>query len=176
VKILSETAGLTRLTRLKDELRGRVASYERVAKRCSLCETPGACCLDEHFVNVRISRLEAVAIARVIERLPSIQRAGVEERITNAAAELLARDGHVETYACPLYEKGTGCLVHRDAKPVPCMVHACYERQQDLPPDELQDGAELAIDRLNERVYSRAKELEPLPIAVAKARSKTAVS
>jgi hypothetical protein len=173
-RMISEINALDRLSLLKTRLRSDVGVYEQKARPCSSCDTPGACCLDEHFVNVRISRLEAVAISKVIERLPVIRRAAVEERISNSSSQL-AMGRKTATFACPLYEKGTGCLVHHEAKPVPCMIHACYDKREDLPPDELQDAAELAIDKLNERVYGRATALQPLPIAVSKARSETAV-
>ncbi|HEY2847500.1 MAG TPA: hypothetical protein VGI80_06760 [Pyrinomonadaceae bacterium] len=156
---------------MKKHLRSDVAVYERKARSCSSCDTPGACCLDEHFVNVRISRLEAVAISKVIERLPAIRRAAVEERVRNSASQLAGIC--TATFACPLYEKGTGCLVHDEAKPVPCIIHACYERSQDLPPDELQDAAELAIDRLNARVYGQTMPFEALPGAVQAAILRT---
>ena len=165
MKILSETAGLERLRHIRDNLLSELAPYNDRAKSCSTCETPGACCLDEHFVNVRISRLEAVAISNVIEQLSPIRRAAVEERVLNVSSRLTAA-GEEATFTCPLYEKGTGCLVHDEAKPVPCMIHACYERREDLPPDDLQDAAELAIDKLNARVYGRHLPLQPVPIAV----------
>ena len=164
MKPLSEKTALGSLTRLKQNLRDDVAVYEERAKSCSACDTPGACCLDEHFVNVRISRLEAIAIANAVEALPTIRRLATEERIRNAFAEIVASEG--DTFACPLYEQGTGCLVHCVAKPVPCIIHSCYDRQEDLPPDELQDAAEIAIDQLNARVYGRTLPFEPIPTAV----------
>jgi hypothetical protein len=170
LRIISKEKALSTLQALKDQLRADVAPYETNAQSCSTCDTPGACCLDEHFVNVRISRLEAIAITNVIDRLPAIRRAAVEERITNSSRRLTGRSDAAGTFACPLYEKGTGCLVHDEAKPVPCIVHACYDRREDLPPDTLQDAAELAISRLNERVYGNALPLDPLPIAISKLR------
>ena len=163
MKIISEVKGLDDLKRIKDKLRSAIAPYETRAQPCATCDTPGACCLDEHFVNVRISRLEAVAIANVIDKLSPIRRAAVEERIANTATTAAS------FFACPLYEKGTGCLVHDGAKPVPCIVHACYDRREDLPPNELQDAAELAINSLNGRVYGRSQQFEPLPVAVSRA-------
>ena len=171
MKILSQSKALEQLKALKADLRTQVASFEHRAQPCATCNTPGACCLDEHFVNVRISRLEAVAITNVLDQLPAIRRAAVQERIANAASQLLKRaDDHTPTFACPLYEKNTGCLVHHEAKPVPCIIHACYERQEDLPPDALQNVAELAIDRLNDRTYGKSTPLAPLPIALFKLR------
>ena len=166
MKLISKEAALTKLRTLKDDLSSAVAPYETKAQPCSTCSTPGACCLDQHFVNVRISKLEAIAINEVINKLPVIRRAAVHERITNTAAHLTETNN--ATYACPLYEKGTGCLVHDEAKPVPCILHACYESESDLPPDELQNAAELTIDKLNTRVFGRSTPLEPLPIEIAK--------
>jgi hypothetical protein len=163
MKAVSETIALTRLRRIKDRLRADVVGYESNAKDCARCDTPGLCCLDAHFVNVQISRLEAAAIADVIARLQPIRRAAVNERINET---VLALEPGKKTFACPLYESATGCLVHDDAKPVPCMIHACYQSAGDLPPDDLQDAAELTIDRLNAAVYGRSVPLEPLPIAV----------
>jgi hypothetical protein len=65
-----------------------------------------------------------------------------------------------------LFEKGVGCLVHLDGKPVPCIVHACYDRREDLPPDEVQLEAEVKIADLNERTYGRRLPVLPLPVAL----------
>jgi hypothetical protein len=164
MKLIPKARALTTLKQIKDDLNTRVAPYESKAQPCSTCDTPGACCLDEHFVNVHISKLEATAINEVINKLPAIRRAAVHERISNTASQLENKTD--TTYACPLYEKGTGCLVHHEAKPVPCIIHACYANREDLPPDALQDAAELAIDKLNTRVFARSQPLEPLPVAV----------
>jgi len=144
--------------------------YEHVAQPCSSCLTPGACCLDEHFVNVRITRLEAAAIKRRLAELPQDLQAKVEER-TEAAIEKYGLDRPDEygakTYACPLFEQGVGCLVHDHAKPLPCINHACYDRKEDLPPDELLDERELEIDQLNQRTYGES-HLVPIPVAISK--------
>jgi len=79
-----------------------------------------------------------------------------------------AIDARTATYACPMFEKGTGCLVHDTAKPLPCIVHACYSSELDLPPDELLDEAELAVSKLNEQIYRRPTEYLPIPLAVSK--------
>jgi hypothetical protein len=110
-------------------------------------------------------RLEAKAIANVVEKLPPELKKKVYLRIANAIDkyELDARSSG--TYACPLFEKGIGCLVHATAKPLPCIAHACYERKEDLPPDELLTEKETEIVNLNERVYGELTLL-PLPVAV----------
>lgn len=161
MKLLSEKHGIERLTEIRESFRTRIArDFEHKAASCETCKTPGACCLDEHFVNVRISRLEAAAMTEVLSRLPVTMRERVYGRI-ETVAKGLSED---ETYACPLYEKGIGCLVHADAKPMPCIQHACYERKEDLPPDKMLDEAERGIDRLNTRVYGKAAVLRPLPV------------
>ena len=72
-------------------------------------------------------------------------------------------DTFSKTFACPLFEKAAGCLVH-DVKPAPCIQHACYEFEKDLPPDELQTETEAEIERLNERTYKKFPEWLPLPV------------
>jgi hypothetical protein len=171
--ILSEKNGLERLREIKDRYRTAISiSYEHNARSCALCPTPGACCLDEHFVNVRISRLEAMAIRRVLEALPEEHRGQVYRRV-DMAIETYGLDAGADpfeaTFACPLFEKGVGCLVHSSAKPLPCIHHACYEREEDVPPDELLDEAQLAVDRLNRRAFGRGLPILPLPVAVRSA-------
>jgi hypothetical protein len=166
---ISENTAIGRLREIRHRLRSAVAVYERRAKSCISCETRGACCLDAHFVNVHISRLEAAAIARTIAKLPPDQKARVMKR-TEAAIDSyrLAEGGDTydRTFACPLFEQGFGCLVHTGAKPVPCIVHACYESKGDLPPEELQEATEEKIDDLNTRTYGRRLPLLPLPVAL----------
>jgi hypothetical protein len=160
MKLISQKTGLESLARRKEAYKKRIASFEARAKDCITCETPGACCLDAHFVNVRISRLEAANINEALKRHTLEKRSEIYQRIAQT----------VETYACPLFEKGTGCLVHHDGKPVPCITHACYENKSDLPPDELQMIEDAAIDSLNNRVYGRGCTWLPLPLAVLKYR------
>ena len=160
VKLLSERKAVEKLAIIREDLRRDVAErFEHRAKPCSSCTTPGACCLDEHFVNVRISRLEAAAIRQAVMDLAEEARVGVETRLS-------AIEPQAEFYACPLYQTTVGCLVHDTAKPLPCIVHACYERKEDLPPDELLAGGEAAIDSLNRRVYGRSDRLIPIHAAL----------
>jgi hypothetical protein len=167
LRFISEKQALEKLRVLKDDFAGRIRSdFEKNAKSCVTCETPGACCLDAHFVNVRISRLEAKAIVRILDDLPEGKRERVYNRIERAIAEYRLDPDHDNTYACPLFEKGIGCLVHSDAKPLPCIQHACYENENDLPPDELLAEQEGRVDELNRRVYGTSGILSPLPIAV----------
>lgn len=111
--------------------------------------------MDEHFVNVGVSRLDAAAIRNAVGQLSVAAQSEI-------AARLERIEPDAEFYACPLYQAGVGCLVHDTAKPLPCIAHACYERREDLPPDELLAGRELEIDGLNRRVYGRSEPLMPI--------------
>lgn len=170
MKIPSEKQALEHLEKIREDLRDQIRNgYEHRAKDCATCETQGACCLDAHFVNVRISRLEAAAIRNTLDKLSDERRLAVYSRVD----EVIERFGLQEktesdhaTYACPLFEKGMGCLVHTDAKPLPCITHACYERKEDMPPDELLERHQLAVERLNFRTFLKAESWLPIPLAI----------
>jgi hypothetical protein len=165
---LAESKALVKLDTIRSEFRDKIRNgFEHRAKSCVTCETPGACCLDAHFVNVQITRLEAIAITRVLDSLPAKRREKVYSRIVDTVEKHALKEGSPQSYACPLFEKGIGCLVHETAKPLPCIAHACYDREEDLPPDELLAERETQIDKLNRRVYGTATFL-PIPIAVKK--------
>jgi len=173
MKKLSETTALEKLAHLKREFRSFIATeYEHKAKACAECDTPGACGLDAHFVNVRISRLEAVAIVNTLKAFPAHEGEKLFDK-NERTVEIFRLDeeseGDCRTYACPLFDRVKGCLVHDRAKPLPCIHHACYENKEDLPPDELLDVAEAAVERLNGRVYGASGPLLPLPVAVRNA-------
>lgn len=80
------------------------------------------------------------------------------------------RDSFDQKYACPLFEKGIGCLVHNDGKPSACIVHACYEGRSHLPPDDLQQQADHTIDVLNARTYGQGRQWLPIPLALLNRR------
>ncbi len=172
MKTLSETTALKKLSALKNDFRRRIfENYEHRAKSCETCETQGACCLDAHFVNVRITKLEAAAINLQLQNLSAELLAELNRRI----AETIEKydldgegDSFAKTYACPLFEKGVGCLVH-PVKPAACIQHACYERREDLPPDEMQIEVELKIERLNEQTYKKKTNWLPIPISLRNA-------
>ena len=167
MKPLSEKSALEKLRRLKNDFRARIRqNYEHRAKDCGTCETQGACCLDAHFVNVHITQLEAVLIRRELVKLPGEEREIVYQRIGEAIEKYdlsATGDTFQKTFACPLFEKGTGCLVH-SVKPVPCIAHACYERREDLPPDELRTDIENKIEKLDEQTYKKFARWLPLPV------------
>ena len=169
MKVIGESQALDILDHIRDQFRARVEPYELEAKSWATCDTRGACCLDAHFVNVRISRLEAIAINSAIADLSEPLRSVIHQRIDQAIERFgLEESNPDKTYACPLFDRDTGCVVHHTAKPLPCINHACYERREDLPPDELLEETELKIDRLNRKVYGRSLPQMSLPIAIKK--------
>jgi hypothetical protein len=167
----SESATLATLQRLKTAYQTGISrTYEHAAEDCRTCLTPGACCLDAHFVNVHITRLEAVAIRETLERTPRLsedEKREVYARAVDAVKRYSLRasgDTFAQTFACPLYVPRFGCLVHRRAKPAPCIQHACYQNWEDLPPGALQERVEHRVEELNEKVYGAAWAWLPLPL------------
>lgn len=167
MKFLSEKEALKRLDKTKSSYRSLIQkNYEERAKNCLTCETQGACCLDEHFVNVHISHLEAAAITHELENFSVEKQKEIYRRIEETIEKYglnETKESFTNTFACPLFEKETGCLVH-SVKPVPCIQHACYERREDLPPDELQTETEAKIERLNRQTYKKNAEWRSLPV------------
>ena len=170
MRFISEKKALAKLQNIKNTFAEVIQKgFEHRAKSCSTCSTPGACCLDAHFVNVRITRLDAVAIGQRLDHLSPEHREAVYSRTDDAITKYQLTDRELstsQTYACPLFEKGVGCLAHEYGKPLPCIAHACYERKEDLPPDELLTEREIEVDKLNERVYGKPTRSLPLPVAI----------
>jgi len=168
---LTEREALARLQRAKASYQSHIKlGYEHAALACSTCPVRGVCCTDAHFVNVHITRLEAVSIRDTLERTP---RLTLEARraVYNGAREAVNRyhlsvagDTFAQTFACPLYEPQVGCLVHRRAKPAPCIQHACYDAWEDLPPISLQARSEHRVEQLNTAVYGAAWAWLPVPV------------
>ncbi|HMP66540.1 MAG TPA: hypothetical protein PKD11_13250 [Pyrinomonadaceae bacterium] len=169
VKLISKNKAIEKLTAELTELARSVArDYEHRAKDCLTCEVKGSCCTDAHFVNVRITPLEAAAIRRVIDRLPTERREQLDRRIEETVEryELDKPDRAESTYSCPLLDEDLGCVVHGAAKPLPCIMHACYEQRSDMPPDDLQAAMETSIARLNLLTYGKHAVVRPLPVAI----------
>lgn len=167
---MSRFLAIEELNAIKREFAAEIrGEFEHRAKSCAACETPGACCQDEHFVNVHISKLEANAIGELLRALPERKRSEISERV-EAAIEKYGLAGQDDTFsrtfACPLYEKGVGCIVHGDTKPLPCIAHACYDRKEDLPPPELLADREAEVENLNQRVYGNGNVWLPIPLAI----------
>lgn len=170
-KRLSEDEGLAQLQRVKHSYQRFIKiNHEHAAQDCKTCPTPGACCTDIHFVNVQITRLEAVAIKKTLERTPRLntqEREAVFTRAREAVTQYGLRtseDTFKQKYSCPLFDPATGCLVHQRAKPAPCIQHACYENWQDLPPQKLQTRTEHRTEQLNESVYGDDWRWLPIPL------------
>lgn len=168
MKTLTETKALQDLQKLKSDYQNFIReTYEPNAQSCETCPTKGACCLDAHFVNVHITKIEAVAIGKTLAKLDDERRREIYDRIAQTIDKYgLKADGDsfAKTYACPLYEKNVGCLVHYEGKPAPCISHACYENETDLPPDFLQTEIENQIARLNNRVYGKRLNYLSIPV------------
>ena len=168
---LSEAEALARLQQSKAAFQTHVKlNYEHRAQDCRTCPTPGACCMDAHFVNVHITRLEAVAVRETIARTPRLceeERRAVYARAREAVERYgltSTGDTFMQTYSCPLFVKELGCLVHRRAKPSPCIQHACYDNWEDIPPNAGQWREERRVERLNVEVYGAAWAWLPLPV------------
>ncbi|HEV2704689.1 MAG TPA: hypothetical protein VGV59_02120 [Pyrinomonadaceae bacterium] len=168
---LSERDALVRLRREKADYQSHVKlNYERAARDCRACPTPGVCCTDAHFVNVHITRLEAVAMRETLRRTPRLTD-DARRALYRRARETVARyglsasgDSYAQTYSCPLFEPGVGCLVHRRAKPAPCIQHACYDNWEDVPPVGLQWRVERRVEQLNIEAYGAAWAWLPVPV------------
>jgi hypothetical protein len=168
---LTEAEALAHLQRAKASYQTHIKlNYEPAARDCKTCPTRGVCCTDAHFVNVHITRLEAVAIRLTLERSPRLTAEEVRAVYARAheAVKLYglraAGETFKQTFACPLYVPQAGCLVHKRAKPAPCIQHACYESWEDLPPASLETRVEHRIEQLNAAVYGRAWAWLPLPL------------
>lgn len=166
-----EADALAQLQRVKAAYQSLIKlDYEHAAESCATCTTRGLCCTDAHFVNVHITRLEAVAIRETIARTPRLTLAA-QRNVYSRAREAVARyqlhtggDTFRQTYACPLYEPAMGCIVHARSKPAPCIQHACYENWEDMPPMSLQTRTEHRIEKLNAEVYGAAWAWLPTPL------------
>ena len=171
MRMMTEARALARLQQSKAAFQTHVKlNFERRAVDCRACTTPGACCTDAHFVNVNITRLEAVAIRETIRRTPRMtdeERRAVYVRAREAVGRYgLAASGDTfaRTYSCPLFAQDVGCLVHRRAKPAPCIQHACYDDWADVPPLDSQWREERRVEQLNSEVYGAAWEWLALPV------------
>lgn len=164
MKPLTEIRALNELKKLKTNYQDFIkTNYESKARNCATCPTKGACCLDAHFVNVHITKLEAAAIRKTLEKLSEKKQREIYKRAAETVGKYNLKTSG-ETFACPLFKKGIGCLVHSEAKPAPCISHACYENKADLPPENFQQEIEDKIERLNRRTYGKAWTWHSIPV------------
>jgi len=177
MKTLSVSRAVHLLREVRERFRENIVSkYEFRAKNCGNCENRGICCTDEHFVNVHVTRLEALAIKRAVDTFSGEDRRKVLRKAEVESARFDSKretDTFHITYSCPLYDPKAGCLVHRTAKPLPCINHACYEQKADLPPDEILEGALREVTALNSRVFGNAWGIQPIPLWISEMFTET---
>ncbi|HZS47555.1 MAG TPA: hypothetical protein VFC63_20960 [Blastocatellia bacterium] len=153
---INESEALARLKRIKDNFRAYIGRHSQNAIDCSTCSMP--CCQDSKFVNVNITRLEATAILRTLQQSPRISKQKFYQIITKAEQTVVRHrldavgDTFKQTYSCPLFEKGVGCLVHYKAKPAPCIQFGCYEDWQDIPDMTEFHRVQRRVERLHEAI------------------------
>jgi len=165
---------LAQLRRIKQRFARYIGkTYGHLAADCATCPTP--CCADAQFVNVHIVRLEAKAMLATLQNSPKYGPAKVREVLARAA-DAIARYGLTETgdtfgqtYACPLFEPGVGCLVHWKAKPAACIQHGCYERWEDLPETGTQRRVERQVAALDAAVHGAPSTWLPIPLWLLRA-------
>src|SRR5215210_2503370 len=105
---LAEQEALARLQRVKALYQTHIKlNYEHAAAACRTCPVRGTCCTDAHFVNVHITRLEAVAIRETLERTPRLTDEAKRE-VYRRSREAVVRYGlraagetFAQAYACP---------------------------------------------------------------------------
>lgn len=170
---LPETKALIQLRRVKQGFSDYITqNYSAKAKDCRTCTT--VCCQDSSFVNVNITRLEALAIWQTLKnssRISSEKFQEIIERTRKAVAKYqlkLTGDTFSQTYSCPLFEDGVGCLVHWKAKPAPCIQHGCYDDWRDLPDTKEFSRIERKVEQLNSRVYSDQENYATIPVWLVK--------
>src|ERR1044071_1153027 len=172
---IQEHKALVQLRRAKQNFADYInRNYAFKAADCSRCTT--VCCVDPDFVNVNITRLEAVAIWRTLKNSPRLgpkKAAEVIERARTAVDKYRLTaygDTYKQRYSCPLFEPGIGCLVHWKAKPAPCIQHGCYDNWQDLPDMTEFGRVERRVEQLNQRVYGdkEREEYATIPIWLAR--------
>lgn len=170
---VAKATALARLRRLKQRFAQYIGkTYGHLAADCAVCPTP--CCADAQFVNVHVVRLEAEAMLETLRRSPKHGPDKVREVVARARAAVAryglteTGDTFAQTYACPLFERGVGCLVHWKAKPAACIQHGCYERWEDLPETGTQRAVERRAAALDESVHGAPAVWLPIPLWIAK--------
>jgi hypothetical protein len=121
-------------------------------------QKPDDCCR-RPLNQMRISPLEARAIARAFRRDPVLRRK-LAQVLRRLRAELprLADNTRRQHFECPLLE-GSRCLVHRAAKPIGCTA---WHPGREFSPAGWRAFAER--DRLNDRVHGPHWKLRVIPL------------
>src|SRR5436305_1072895 len=166
---LTEAEALARLQRSKVAFQTHIKlNFEHRAVDCRACPTPGVCCTDAHFVNVNITRLEAVAVCETIERTPRLtdeERRAVYARAREAVGRYglkASGDTFAQTYSCPLFVKDLGCLVHR--RPASHLKREAFKARR--PTD--------VLPTLRRGIHTGLELLQPLRRPNRRARASTA--
>lgn len=170
---MSRREALVRLRRMKQAFSRYIGrDYGHLAADCAACPTP--CCADAQFVNINITRIEAEAMIETLRESPRRGEAKLREVVARAETAIqtygLSEEGDTfaKTYACPLYEKGVGCLVHWKAKPAPCIQHGCYEHWEDLPETGTMQRVEARVEQIDAAVHGRAPRWMTIPVWLTK--------
>ncbi|MBN1442401.1 MAG: hypothetical protein JXA90_06805 [Planctomycetes bacterium] len=126
---------------------------------------PAHVCCTRRFNQMRITPLEAAAIAEafrkdaeLMRRLPSVLR-----RLDRELAGLKEGEDR-QSFDCPLLD-GTRCLVHETAKPIGCSAwHPESFESEELRFTRKGWKAFERRDRLNDRLYGKSWKLMVIPL------------
>jgi hypothetical protein len=130
------------------------AAYQR-----ELQGTPPHRCCQRQLNQMRISPLEARAIALAFERDPQLRAKldQVRQRLEKVLPRL-RRSTARQNFDCPLLE-GTRCLVHHSAKPIGC---AAWNPRREFSEDAWEAFARR--DELNDQIYGPRWKLHVIPL------------
>ena len=94
---MTEQDALAELRRAKTAYQTFIRdNFEFAAEDCGTCPTFGACCTDRHFVNVHITRLEAVAIKQ--DHVNALERLGAAYSKAGRFKDALATFDQLKTF------------------------------------------------------------------------------
>ncbi len=157
-------AALARLAEVKAPL---LEASDRAARELRSCAGCDAHCCRAGCNSMRVSRLEALALARRLSepdlapRVPEILRRAREEiRLRGLCADSDA------TYDCPLLSGEGRCLVHGPAQPSGCLTF------RPVPDGGCDHDLRLfhrhygKVERLDRRVFGRRSRPLPIPLAL----------
>lgn len=143
------------------------AEMARLRSEPSASSEPQHLCCKRERNQMRISPLEAHAIARAFRRDPAL-RSKLPQVLERVRAEVahLKRSGHRQNFECPLLD-GTSCLVHERAKPMGCLA---WNPGRDY--SEAGWKAFRERDGLNDRTYGPNWTLRVIPLWLARVFSR----
>ncbi|MEM7234577.1 MAG: hypothetical protein AAF517_20530, partial [Planctomycetota bacterium] len=158
----AESRALTELDRAREPLFRELQVLER-NRDYNKGREPHRCCTRE-FNQMRITPLEANAIAKAFKTRPELRRrlSSVMRRLERALPGLSDNDER-QNFDCPLLE-GTRCLVHESAKPIGCTAWHPPEDGQDARFTDTAWRTFATRDELNDRVYGKDWKLRVIPL------------